>query len=204
MVLIWRPDANPANFTVAEATNYIWMDARGFNPFICQPIPPSLPPLKIDIKSRREPADFFLGGPVMIVSAELRELLEEFDVKVEFAPVKITRFGKRYATKQFFYLNILEVVNCFDYKKSRYTRTPHGVHEIDPLVLSKSKAAGHHLFRLGPLPTAEPNPKAVRDFIVCASKKLAVRVEDSGLTGVAFTRPEDRRIFPPPPWRKRS
>jgi hypothetical protein len=204
MLLIWRPDTNPAHYTDAEATNYLWMDARGFNPWACRPIPPSLPPLKINITSRREPADFFHGAPVMIVSAELKEALQEFDVKVEFPPIKTTRLGKRYTKKQYFFFNILEVVDCFDYRQSRYTRTTHGVHEIDPLVLSKSKATGYHLFRLGPLPTSEPNPKAIRDLIICVSEELAARVEDAGLTGVAFTRPEDRLFYPPPPWRKRS
>src|SRR5262249_12588141 len=138
MILLWRPDTNPGGWTDAQATNYLELGELGLDLYACQPVPPSLPALTIYIKSRK-PADFFWAGLVRIVSAELREVLESFPVKAEFLPVNASHAGRRYTKKTFYFVNILDVVECFDFERSRYKQTRKGVHEIEEAVLDESK-----------------------------------------------------------------
>lgn len=203
MLLIWREETNPDIWTEAEATNYLELDELGLNISTCIPVPALLPPMIIDVKTSNEPADFFFAGLVFIASEELRAVLEDFKVHAQFLPVKMLRRGRRYTRKTFFFVNLLDVVDCFDYDRSKYRKTIKGVHEIKKLVLDDSRAIGHHLFKVGPLPSAKPNPQAIRDVIRCSSEELATHIHKAGLTGVVFTKPEDRQKYPPPLWQPR-
>jgi hypothetical protein len=150
-----------------------------------------------------EPADFFFAGPMFMVSEQMRTVLESFHVEVEFFEISTFHKGKPYGKKQFFFANILDCIECFDYDNSIYEATEYGVINIKKLVLQDSKAQGHHLFMVGPIRSANPNSKAVRSIIICASEELATRIVDSELTGVVFSKPEDWQSYPPPMWNAR-
>ncbi|HVS39613.1 MAG TPA: DUF1629 domain-containing protein [Gemmataceae bacterium] len=202
MILIWRPDTNPDVWALASLTNYLDLCDKGLKANLAVPAPQPFPESTLEIETEAEPADFILAWSVFVVSKELRDCLEEFKVPAEYFQLRVIHKGKLYRKREYYFTNLLDVADCFDYEKSEYQRTPVGVTEIEKLVLDDSRATGHHLFILGPIGWAHsPNPKAVGDAIICASEELARRVLGLGLTGVVFSRPEHRRDYPPPAWR---
>jgi Immunity protein family (Imm11) len=196
VLLIWREDTGPGAWTKVDLTNYLELCDLGLELFRCAPFPQGLPDAKVEVVTPGEPADFFVAGPAWVVSDRMRELLESFRVAAEFIPVRLTWKGRAYQERRFYLVNLLDVVECFDYRRSRYKRTPRGVHEIEELVLDDAKAAGRHLFTVGPLPSPEPNPAAVRGVIRCASEELATAVLRAGMSGAEFTLPKDRQVRP--------
>lgn len=199
MYYIWRESTGHDVWTHAEARNYLQLSDIGLDTITAKPVPINLPPLIVDIYSHGEPADFFLAGLVCIVSSKLRKLLLEQKVNAEFRAVQVYQLGKRYRRRKFYMLNILDVVDCFDYKKSKFRRTPKGIHNITRVAIDDTRANGHHLFIVGPLPSKIPNSQAIRDIIRCASEDLVTRITESGVSGVSFTTLQDRQKYPPPP-----
>jgi hypothetical protein len=201
VILIWREDTDPEVWTLANLTNYLDLCELGLKANLCVPAPQPFPDSTLEIETEVEPADFMTAGPIFVVSGELRTILEEFNVRAEYFKLRAIHCGKDYQKKVFYFVNILEAVACLDYERSEYERTPMGVTGIEKLVFDASKAAGHHLFMLGPIGWGHsPNPKAIRDVIRCASDEFATRVLRSGLKGVVFTLPEHRQDYPPPAW----
>lgn len=202
MILVWRPATDPDVWTLANVTNYLDLCDQGLKPNLCVPAPQPFPSSTLEIETEGEPADFIWAGSLFVVSGQLRAILDNFQVNAEFFQLKVIHKGEIYQKREFYFANLLDAVACLDYEKSKYETTPFGVSEIAKLVLDDSKAAGRHLFLVGPIMSAvSPNPKAIRDVIYAASEELAVRVIESGLTGAVFTRPKDRRDYPPPAWR---
>lgn len=201
MILSWRVDPDDEVWTLARLTNYIELCEKGLKPNLCVPVPWPFPESTLEISTEGQPADFISAGSIFVVSEKLRAILGEFKVPAEYFQLRVMHNGKLYVKRKFYFANILDVVDCFDYERSVYEQTPMGVTGIDTLVLVDSKAAGHHLFRVGPIGWAHsPNPKAVGDVFECASEELARRVIASGTTGVYFSRPEHSRIYPAPDW----
>lgn len=126
--------------------------------------------IRITVKSRAPLNDFFLSGPLLIVSETLKGVLELADANCEFIEVAVSpkaRSGKR----TFFFCNTLECIDCIDHKRGKYTfwdepRFRDRVKTIRKLAINDAKARGHGLFRLS----------KGGEFIVCASESLARRV----------------------------
>jgi hypothetical protein len=201
MILICRPDTNEGNWTFADAGNYLSLSDKGLILDMGVPVPTHMPPLRVKILTKGQIADSFCAGLAWIVSERFRDFFSAMGVKAEYVKVSIRVRGKPYNLQSYYLFNLLDIVDCFDYVNSRYKQTPNGVTTIKRLVIDEPKAAGHHLFLLGPIPTAKtPNPRAVIGNNRCASEELAIKVRESGLNGLAFTLPKDRNIYPPPAW----
>jgi hypothetical protein len=202
VILIWREVTNPEVWTHANLTNYLDLCDQGLKANLCVPAPRPFPESTLEIETEVEPADFILAGPIFVVSGGLRKILDEFEVPAEYFQLKVVHQGDVYRKRVFYFANLLDVADCFDYEKSHYEQTPMGITGIDALVLDDSKAASHHLFRVGPIGWGHsPNPKAVGNIVICASEELATRVLRSSLTGVVFSQAKHWRDFPPPAWR---
>ena len=201
MTLIWRQDTNPGDFVFAEFTNYLELCGQGLRVNRCVPVPAGLPAPTVVSKAKGSPTDFFFGGFALVASSRLRTLLEDVAIPAEYVRVQLTHNGQQVREPAFFLVNILEAVGCLDYTRSTYTTTPTGIVGIEDLIIDESRALGHHLFRLGPIGWAEsPNPRAVGEVILCASEELARRCEAEGITGVVFSLPNERNVYPPPAW----
>jgi hypothetical protein len=206
MTLIWREGV----WTDAYMDTYV--DMQGLYANACAPAPKPFPESTIIVESPQhwpdgysvpesEPCDYIAAGPIFTVSAELRAVLDEFRVNAEFLEVKVQLRGTPYTRRTYYFANILDAVECFDYDESIYETSDLGVDEIEHLALNDAKPAGHHLFMVGPC-SLGPS-KAICAPIRCASEQLATRILELGLTGMVFTKPEDWRTYPAPAWRPR-
>jgi hypothetical protein len=195
MILIWRASTPTGKLTNGRVENYMEL-TENFRVNGCEEYPAPFPPSALEITTGGEPTDFFYAGPMFIVSGEMCQLLEKFEVNAEFFPLTTLQKGRPYDRKEFYFANILDAVECFDFEKSEYTMTEYGADQIENLVLDDKKAAGYHLFRVGQIPAKRRNPKAVRDIIRCASDELATAIMRANLTGVAFVTPEHWRDYP--------
>ena len=140
MTLIWREDTAPDVYTVAELTNYLELCEQGLKIDLCVPAPRPFPSSVLAIETDHKPADYFLAGLVFVVSGELRSVLETFNVHAEFHELSVTHKSKQYTSKEYYYCNILDAVDCLDYELSEYKTTPHGVTRIEKLVIDESKS----------------------------------------------------------------
>jgi hypothetical protein len=124
-------------------------------------------------------------------------VIEQFPVAGEFLPCQVRHERDISVTQPYFFFNMLDVVECFDFERSEYGMSPHGVNSIEKLVLSEDAAKGHHLFWVGQLPSPEFNPKAVRIPLRIVSSELATAIIRAGCTGVRFVLPEHFNDYPP-------
>ena len=156
----------------------------------CESMAGVFPRTRIEIRPGDELVDYFEIGPLPIVSASLKELLEEFLAKAEFFPVTILRTGKKYTEKSFYFCNILDLVDCLDQERGKYkiitlAHLPRPrVNEINKLAIDEAKADGHSLFRI-----ADGG-----EDLICVSDELAARVKSGGFSGVTFVTPAKWRF----------
>lgn len=193
MILMWRT----TEFFDADLANYEELCDLGYYADGCVPVPRPFPDSKVIIEEGEEPPDFYFAGNVRVVSDPLRKTIERFNTKAEFLEVATRIRGTIYDRHQFFILNILDCVACFDYDKSVYEFSDAGVSGIEHLALVEFLATGHHLFQVGPFTWGdECNPKAMNNIIDCVSSELATAILESGATGVTFVKPENWRDYP--------
>lgn len=147
------------------------------------------PGTRLEILSDNPPADYFDVGSLFVVSEHLKVVLDEFKVHAEFFPLRIIYVGADYTERTFYYCNILDCVECFDIARGKYTFwkkpgfTDH-IQKIEKLAIDEAKAAGHDIFRIA----------KGGEYIVCASDRLAAKIEDLKLTGMRFVEPKDWRF----------
>ena len=152
----------------------------------CKPMKGRFPKTQLQILSEHPPTDFFVVGGMFIISKALKIVLEEFTVHAEFFPLLIEYQDKQYTERRFYFCNILDEVEAFDFEKGDYTFwesegfTDH-IHKIRKLVINEQAASAYHLFRM-----AKCSPD-----IVCVSDRLAERITESGFTGMKFVAPEE-------------
>ncbi len=192
-ILVYRP----TSYVEADLTNYEELCECGFFADCGVPVPQSLPVPEVLIEDDSDPPDFFFAGNVKIVSDRLRSLLATFGSNTEFIRANVTAFGKRRTSRDYFILNVVDLVECFDYERSTYASSETGVSGIETLVLDEERAAGHDLFLVGPFAWGdECNPKAINNIIDCVSRRLAVAIIELGATGITFVLPSHWRDYP--------
>ena len=181
---------------------HLQLKPAGFRLNACVPAPDPFPECSIELdRNKRELPDFFKASGALIVSAKLRDVITTFDVPAEYVGMKVVRSEKVVAETGYYFLNLLDAVDCFDYGRSEYSPGPAGVTGIETLVIDESKCDGHHLFIVGPIGWAHsPNPKAIIGPFVCASEALATAALSAGITGAVFGLPEKHRDYPPEQW----
>ena len=202
MTVIWRPDSGEEDvFTFGEFTNYLDLFEEGLKLNLCSSFPKGIPTPTFSSEGAGDPTDHFMASGAFIASERLKSLIESFNVSAEYVPVELTHNGSQWDSSKFFIVNLLEAVSCLDYESSSFAPTPSGITNLDNLVIDEAIASGHHLFMLGPIPWGNsPNPKAISEIIRCASEDFAARCLKDRISGVAFTRPNDRNAYPPPLW----
>lgn len=174
MTKLWRQDTRKGRFTNGDPVPL--PDVPYMNGVPLTGIFPS--PVTIKIKTRQLPNDYFFVG-LFVVSERIKRLLEEFNVIAEYFPLQIEYRGAPYTEREFYFANIIDHVDCFDFSNSVYTlheRDSNSVSRIETLAIDESKTAGHHLFQVA----------RVSDLIICASESLAKRIEAADVTGVVF------------------
>ncbi len=186
MVKLWRQDARVERYTTAGFSDESMeaLDASGENYGGAAPLSDQFPKLTIRIRTRHAPDDYFTVGILFVASEGIKRILEEFNVKAQYFQLDVIYRRKPYLKRRFFFVHLLDYVDCFDFDRSQYAMEtkkgwPDRVKTIEMLAIDESKAAGYDLFILD----------KVRDLVRCASDELAARVENSGMTGVEFVPP---------------
>jgi hypothetical protein len=155
----------------------------------CDTMAGRIPKMRLEILSNNPPADYFDVGTLFVASEHLKAVLDEFKVHAEFLPLHIIYDGKEYTERNFYFCNILDCVECLDFTRGKYTfwKKPGFTDEVDKiknLAIDEKKASGHNLFRIA----------KGAEYIVCASDRLAGRIEDLKFTGMRFVEPKDWRF----------
>ena len=184
MTKIWCATLVEKEYTRAQISEE-WFDS-GIDNCVCKPVEEPFPDVTLEIASKYVPADFFQPGTVFTVSDRLKAVLEEFDVRAEFFPLRILYKGKEFTRRTFYYCHIFDCVDCFDFKRGKYTfeTNPgftHLVSDIHELAIDEKKAAGHDLFRIA----------KGGEWIKCVSDRVASRIAEERFTGMRLLNPED-------------
>ena len=180
MYLVWKSDfENEPVHTRATVLNIKAL--AGINLTGGHPLLGQLPVITLEIVSDYPPADYFNAGPLFVVSERLRKLFEVVGVPVEYHPVVLHNKTQEKIFAKYFFANIIDKVDCFDFENSVYTMDGEFIDKIQKLEIDESKTAGRALFRLA----------RSFDVITFASQKLQDAVFEAEITGVKFVTPSD-------------
>jgi len=145
------------------------------------------PDLNISLLGTRGTLSGYIGNlyGLDIVSEEIKELFTEYGKDF----VECYKVGlQRKSAKQFYFINILDNIYCFDFENSVYEEYGAGsriIRNIDRLVLNEERISGRHFFRISELP-----------FEIIVSEAFKLAMEDRGIDIVKFT-PVDAFKFDP-------
>lgn len=181
MTMIWCSALDDDEYTNADFDTEKWF-ASGISWVDCQPVQGTFPDITLEISVPHPPRDYFHAGSMFIVSNRLKSVLEEFEVRAEFFPVRILYEEQEYQKQAYYYCNILDCVDCFDRTRGEYTFWPSGhVKGINKLAIDEDTAAGHDLFRIA----------NGGEYIVCTSDRVAAAIIEQKCRGVVLKKPED-------------
>jgi hypothetical protein len=138
------------------------------------------PCMELEIASKRVLTDYLfnvLGYPLF--SPRLRAALMEAGIEdIEYSPARLVTQRGRLVRDDYMVGNVLGLVTCFDWERSRYDPTyrPYGLADrIEKLVLDMGALAGHRLCRM------QENPG-----VLLVAGSLRVQLLDEGMTGIVF------------------
>ena len=182
MVRIWCEDSSDESYTDAGIQNV--REFIGLPFALGMPLTGRFPEAtKLVLRSAGEPRDFFMAGPMPVVSERLRAVLEGFRVAAEFFPVEVVSKDGSSLGSRWCCLNVLSVVDCLDWEKSVYKLEKNFATQLERVAVVDEAIGAHALFRIA---RAIPS-------LICASESLSDAVAASGCSGVVFKKPEDWR-----------
>ena len=146
----------------------------------------SFPPTTVSLKSRPKAPDCIGVGSLDLVSAELRDFLVAEGVNAEFIEVEVLQNGQC-AAKQYFEMNLLDVIACLDRQQSKFEESTLDSGErlvvrIRELYLDESKIGASRLFVLG------------EKVLLLVREDLADALRSSKFTGLGF-KPLPKGLF---------
>lgn len=135
--------------------------------------------VKVIIRSERPPTDFFMAGPMCVISTTLKKVLESVKVSAEFFPVEL-QLPSGNLVRSWFFFNPLESVECLDLQQSSFTSEDNFATNIERLFLYSIQSEPP-LYRIA---KTIPVIIAVRDDV-------AEQVQVQGCTGMIFRNPSE-------------
>jgi hypothetical protein len=185
MVKIWKPDTTSWE-TYTLATFQDFTVVKDLKLTLHQSLKERFPKVKINIESAHPPVDYFSCGTMELISEKLMNILtSESNIQAEFFPVEIIYNEQIYSQHKFFCINILDVVDCFDFQNSTYLIDEEiddeYIESIDQLVLKPVNENEHQLFYVDRV-----------DFsIICITEFLANKIVMAKCTGIKFVHPSE-------------
>lgn len=148
---------------------------------LCDSVADKLKVIKLELDNPPDILpDYFESGPLIIVSDAFKKMAETHNVKAEFFPVELeTKSGKSLHGVNYFFMHILEEVDCVDKYQSIYEMDDDFYDSFSKLVLDSSKVKGKCLFRLA----------YTYDPITCVTEGLAKEL--SRFSGFRLLKPSD-------------
>lgn len=138
------------------------------------------PPAKDRIQFSSNP------GNCLVISPKAKDLLSSLELPLEYISINIK--GKKLSLDNYYIVNVIGKVKCTDFEKSKlnYNERLKYIRRIDSLVLDESKIpVGTDIFLLGEKLAMFP----------IVSSKLKNSIEEAGLTGFIFVRPEEYHSY---------
>jgi len=184
MTRVWRSDVLSER-TYTRATLLNVGDFAGVRIQTEESLIDKFPGARIRIDSEEPPVDFFSCGPLFIVSHRMVSVIEKFPASYELFPVNVEYRGEPYTEARYFFLHILDEIDCLDKSASTYIEKKGYQGDFRKLAVDESKIGGKNLFRLA----------KTYQTIVLTSDDLAVTAEAAGVVGARFIAPSEfRRI----------
>jgi len=168
MIRILGVDYNEGSYVDAVVKNMEVL--RGVKVTLFDPL--DIPRLVIELNSENNIPDYFESGPLPIISESLRQLFLGYDVEAEYFPVELQSNKIQLELSQYYFMHILEQVDCIDANASIFELDDGYFDNISKLVLKPEKTTGKHLFRAA----------KTYDLIKCVSEEMADKLSSySGL-----------------------
>lgn len=169
-----------------QADNLSIDDAAFWKLLTCESLSAIFPETTIAIRSESPPTDYFEVGSMIVVSQRLKRLFESFQAKVELFNLNIQSDREDFAGVEYYCCNILDCVDCIDYKRSKLTfHTKPGftdrIDGIQELAIDEAIAASHVIFRIA----------KGAEYIVCVNELLADSLTQGGFSGCKCIAPEE-------------
>jgi len=130
--------------------------------------------IKVERAGRKRKCDVyrFVSGHLVVSERAVQILQPLMSDKVQILPIDYE------GTKTLYVLNVINVVDCLDYEKSKIRRMRDGtVSEIDEFAFDYSKVSQHDIFKI---------PEKIWSTVF-VSDKFKATVEENGLIGFKFT-----------------
>jgi len=127
--------------------------------------------------------DYFEAGPMDVVSARLKGILDLFGVGAEYLEISVKCESGSGPSESYYCFNPIEQLDRFDRELSRFNTRGDFFIDIERLVLLSPPAPEPSLYVLArTIPT-----------IICVRDDLARRIEIEECAGVRFWRPDEWR-----------
>ena len=149
--------------------------------------PPSEAGVLYFLNNREKRMDYISGiHSFPIISGKFKLVLEEFKEYLEFHPIKLSCLNSPLVYEDYFFLNILENVACFDWDNSEYEVLPTSKMptEVNRLGVKESKLKDRKLARISEIQS-----------LILVEEGLKNIIEDAELTGITFQEIEDYKEF---------
>ena len=137
----------------------------------------------IVIRSSGLPTDFFMAGPMPVFSEKAKHIIDQDRIAAEWYPLNVLSQNGESLGIRYYYLNLLEVIDCFSRELSVFTPKMDFATRIERVVLRM-------------LPLSEPPLYLVAKtspVLLCASDGLAQTITQASCTGVKFKSPQEWR-----------
>jgi hypothetical protein len=173
MPRVWVEDPT----TRPRATIRSVADLRDTKLTLPLPLRGTLPKVIIDVAPGRLP-DYFECGPLRLVSRKLMTILAaecRDGEPIEFIPVDVFQ-GQ--AKHDYWFGHVLDLVECLDLEKSRYTTADGIVDAIDHLEIVAERTLGHKVFRVA----------GTYEYLVCVDAALSELIATAS-SGSTFVEP---------------
>ena len=177
MTWLWEYDDSGGYDIVATIRNMEALDKWAVE--LSDPLGQGFPVVDIALKSSGLLPDFFPVGPLRIVSARIKDVVERLGGHAEFFPVSIRGPGIFPSIGAYFFMHPLDELPCMDAKQSEFTMDDDYIDRISHFVIDESVARRKPIFRLA------------KSFVMplFVSHELADSLRSSNVTGVSLEPP---------------
>jgi hypothetical protein len=137
--------------------------------------------IRVVIDSPNEPNDFFVAGPMPIISEQTKQVLMQFSANVEYLHVDLSMHDGSKPKKSYYYPNILDVIDCLDWKASRYTKESKYATKIRSIVLHENNSNESPIFLI----------ERTIPYLICVQKEVGNALVEAGCKGIVFVSDSD-------------
>jgi hypothetical protein len=130
--------------------------------------------IRINIESPNEPNDYFVAGHMPVISTRAKEIFVQNSANVEYLPIDLTLADGTKPKTPYFYPNILDIVDCLDWKASKYTKEKNYATKIKSIAFREDTSINSPLFLVA---------RAI-PYIICVTTDIGLALSKAGCQGI--------------------